>query len=141
VVKIRLQRRGRKKLPVYKIVASDSRSPRNGRFIEQLGQYAPLADPATVTFDQERVMYWLKVGAQPTDTVKSLLSREGVMLRIHLMRKGKTEEEIGERLAEWMQQREARAAAKSSKKQRRAEKKKAAEQTPAEAPAETPAAS
>lgn len=85
---------GRKKRPIYAIVAADERSPRDGRFIEDLGRYRPLDEPMTVTMDTDRVMYWLQHGAQPTDTVRSLLSKEGTMLALHLMRKGKSEEEI-----------------------------------------------
>lgn len=138
MVKIRLQRRGRKQLPVYKIVAADTRSPRDGRFIEALGQYEPLLRPAGVTLKQDRVMYWLGVGAQPTDTVRNLLQREGILLRLHLARKGKTEEEITATIADWLRQRDERAATAMSKKQRRAERKKAEAAAPAET-AEAPA--
>lgn len=137
MVKIRLQRRGRKQLPVYKIVAVDSRAPRDGRFIEALGQYDPLARPAGITLNQERVMYWLGVGAQPTDTVRSLLRHEGVLLRVHLARKGRSEEEIAQTLAEWQRKRDERAATAKSRKQRRADRKSAeASEAPADAPAE-----
>jgi small subunit ribosomal protein S16 len=148
VVTIRLQRRGRKKLPVYKIVVANSRSPRDGRFIEGLGQYLPLSHPATITLDEERALYWLTVGAQPSDTVRSLFSSEGVMLRFHLMRKGKPAEEINQTVADWKIARAQRLANAVSKKQRRAAEKKAkenaaapaAEAAPvAEAPAEAPA--
>lgn len=133
MVKIRLQRRGRKKLPVYKIVVADSRAPRNGRFIEALGQYAPLAAPAGITLDDERVMYWLGVGAQPTDTVRSLLSREGIMLRLHLQRKGKSTDEINQQVSEWRATKQTALASKVAKKQLRAQRKKAAEAAPQEA--------
>ena len=72
-VKLRLRRMGRKKRPIYGLVAADSRSPRDGRFIEDLGRYNPLAEPATVELKRERVLYWLDQGAQPSDRVKSLL--------------------------------------------------------------------
>jgi small subunit ribosomal protein S16 len=138
MVTIRLQRRGRKKLPLYKIVVANSRSPRDGRFIEGIGQYLPLAHPAGITIDAERAMYWLKVGAQPSDTVRSLLSAEGLMLRFHLMRKGKSEEEINQTVADWKVARAERLARTMSKKQRRAAQKKQAEApaAPAAAPAE-----
>lgn len=140
MVKLRLQRRGRKKLPVYKIVAADSRAPRNGRFIEAVGQYRPLESPTGITLDEERIMHWLRVGAQPTDTVRSLLSKEGIMLRFHLMRKGKTEEEIQSELFSWKQARDVRLAQGLSRKQRRAAQKKAAETTEAPAaPSDQPA--
>lgn len=133
MVKIRLQRRGRKKLPVYKIVVADSRAPRNGRFIEALGQYTPLAAPAGITLDDARVMYWLGVGAQPTETVRSLLSREGIMLRLHLQRKGKSADEINQQVSEWRSAKQTALASKVAKKQLRAQRKKEAEAAPQEA--------
>jgi small subunit ribosomal protein S16 len=77
-VKIRLTRKGTKKKPFYRIVAADVEAPRNGRFIETLGTYDPMMEPAKVTLKEERVNYWLKEGAQPTTTVRSLLKKEGV---------------------------------------------------------------
>lgn len=77
-VKIRLTRKGTKKKPFYRIVAADVESPRDGRFIETLGTYDPMVDPAKVTLKQERVSYWLGEGAEPTTTVRSILKREGV---------------------------------------------------------------
>ncbi|MFN3598017.1 MAG: 30S ribosomal protein S16, partial [Rubricoccaceae bacterium] len=93
-VKIRLRRMGRKKHPVYALVAADARAPRDGRFIEDLGRYEPVAQPARVSIKAERVLYWLQQGAQPSDTARSLLSREGILLHLHLLRKGKAEDEI-----------------------------------------------
>lgn len=78
MVKLRLRRMGAKKRPSYRIVAADSRSPRDGDFIETLGYYDPLTEPATIKVDAERARHWLSVGAQPTDTVRSLLNRAGV---------------------------------------------------------------
>lgn len=77
-VKIRLKRMGAKKAPFYRIVVADSRSPRDGRFIEELGYYNPTTDPVTVKFDAEKVNTWIKNGAQPSDTVKKLLNKNGV---------------------------------------------------------------
>jgi small subunit ribosomal protein S16 len=77
-VKIRLRRIGAKKKPIYRVVIADSRSPRDGRFIETVGHYNPLVNPPQISVDEERVQQWLKWGAQPTDTVKSLLARIGV---------------------------------------------------------------
>lgn len=77
MVKIRLRRMGAKKSPFYRIVVSDSRSPRDGRFIEEIGTYNPLKEPAEITVDAERAQYWVKNGAQPTDTVKRLLKNAG----------------------------------------------------------------
>ena len=73
MVKIRLKRMGAKKAPFYRIIVADSRSPRDGRFIEELGTYNPLTDPAEITVDGERVQQWIKNGAQPTDTFRGLL--------------------------------------------------------------------
>jgi small subunit ribosomal protein S16 len=78
-VKIRLARHGAKKRPFYRIVAADSDSPRDGRFLEKLGTYNPLQDPAQVILDAERVKYWIGQGATPSDTVKTILKREGVL--------------------------------------------------------------
>jgi small subunit ribosomal protein S16 len=78
VVKLRLRRMGAKKRPSYRIVAADSRSPRDGAFIESVGFYDPITDPATIKVDLERARHWLSVGAQPTETVNSLLKKAGV---------------------------------------------------------------
>ncbi len=82
--KIRLQRHGRKNYAFYPIVIADSRAPRDGRFIERIGSYNPNTNPATVTLNFERALYWVNVGAQPTDTVRTILSNEGVLLMKHL---------------------------------------------------------
>ena len=108
-VKIRLRRMGRKKRPIWGVVASDVRFPRDGRFIEDLGRYYPLEEPARVVLQEERVRYWLQVGAQPTDTVRSLLSREGILLGLHLQRKGKSEEEVAAAVAEHRERQHAQA--------------------------------
>lgn len=81
MVKLRSQRFGSKKKPFYRIVATDSHNPRDGRYIEIVGIYNPIAEPATVKFDEEKVMKWLSVGAKPTDTVKSLLTKEGLIAK------------------------------------------------------------
>ena len=77
-VKIRLARHGAKKNPFYRIVVADSESPRDGRFLEKVGTYNPVQDPAQVTLNSERIQYWLQKGAQPTVTVKNILKKEGV---------------------------------------------------------------
>ena len=82
-VKIRLRRIGRKKAPVYRIVVADSKSPRDGRFIEIVGQYAPRAADKQLSVNTDRVNHWLEVGAQPTDTVRSLLRKAGVLKARH----------------------------------------------------------
>jgi small subunit ribosomal protein S16 len=83
--KIRLQRFGRKGYAYYQIVIADSRSPRDGRFIERVGSYNPNTNPATIDLDFDRALYWLQVGAQPTDTIRTILSREGVLIKKHLL--------------------------------------------------------
>ncbi|MDO5036131.1 MAG: 30S ribosomal protein S16 [Porphyromonas sp.] len=102
---IRLQRHGRKNYPFYKIVVADRRAPRDGRFIENIGTYNPNTNPATLDIKFDRALYWVNVGAQPSDTARSLLSREGVMLMKHLqkgVRKGAlTEEQAQERFEAW----------------------------------------
>ena len=80
-VKLRLKRMGTKQKPFYRIVAADSRSPRDGRFIETVGTYNPIKTPAVVTVDEEKTLKWLNNGAQPTDTVRSLLSKQGIMAK------------------------------------------------------------
>ena len=88
MVRIRLRRIGRKKAPVYRIVVADSQSPRDGKFIEIIGQYAPRQQPMGLNVDEARANYWLDVGAQPSDTVRSLLRRTGVLKRRHEQRLG-----------------------------------------------------
>ena len=83
-VKIRLARRGRKKAATYDIVVADARAPRDGRFIEKLGTYNPNTNPATINYDADRAFYWMMTGAQPTDTVRAMLSYRGVLYRRHL---------------------------------------------------------
>jgi small subunit ribosomal protein S16 len=77
-VKIRLKRMGAKKTPFYRVVVADSRAPRDGRFIEEIGIYNPLTDPATVKIDAEKAQKWLSTGAQPSQTVRNLFRREGI---------------------------------------------------------------
>ena len=78
-VKIRLRRMGAKKAPFYRVVVADSRYPRNGRFIDEIGYYNPLTDPVEIKIDAEKVEKWMKNGAQPTDTVKALLVKSGIV--------------------------------------------------------------
>lgn len=87
-VRIRLRRMGAKKRPFYRIVVADARSPREGRFIESLGQYSPIDKPASVKVNEERVYYWLKNGALPTDTVNSLLRKIGLLRKWAALKKG-----------------------------------------------------
>jgi len=78
MVKIRLMRMGAKKRPIYRVVAADSRSPRDGRFIEILGQYNPLPNPSEISLDEAKVLEWLRKGAQPTDQAKAIIKRSGI---------------------------------------------------------------
>lgn len=114
-VKIRLQRKGRKKAPFYHIVVADSRSPRDGRFIEKIGTYNPMTRPATIELDREKAFDWLVKGAQPTDTARAILRYKGVMYRKHLQRgvnKGALTLEQAEQMwANWIAEKEAKISA------------------------------
>lgn len=88
-VKLRLMRMGKKKQPTYRVVATDARSPRNGRFIENIGTYDPRPDPSTVTIDTERAVHWLRHGAQPTERVRKLLELTGAWEAFEAAKGGK----------------------------------------------------
>ncbi|MGB3801737.1 MAG: 30S ribosomal protein S16 [Lewinella sp.] len=109
-VKIRLQRRGRRKRPFYHIVIADARAPRDGKFIEKIGTYNPMTVPATIELDRTAAYDWLMKGAQPTDTVRAILRFKGVLYRKHLMRgveKGAlTQEEADQKFQEWIDSKE-----------------------------------
>ena len=115
-VKIRLQRHGKKNFAFFHIVVADSRAPRDGRFIEQLGSYNPNTNPATIVLNAEQALKWLNVGAQPTLTARRILSYEGVLLRKHLqdgVAKGAlTQEQADKKYVDWKAQRDAKIAAK-----------------------------
>jgi len=117
-VKIRLARKGRKKLAYYHIVVADSRSPRDGRYIEKIGKYNPLTNPATIELDFDKALGWLHNGALPTETCRAILSYKGVLMKKHLLegvRKGAFDEaEATRRFDEWMKQNEAKIEAKRS---------------------------
>jgi ribosomal protein S16 len=144
MVKIRLARRGRRKLATYDVVVADARAPRDGRFIEKLGTYNPLTNPAQININDERAFYWVMNGAQPTDTVKAMLSYRGVLLRKHLqigVIKGAITQEVADsKLAEWLKNKEAAIQAKRDKltqsKEEKAKARKAAESKVREARAE-----
>lgn len=162
--KLRLQRRGRKHYAFYQIVVADSRAPRDGKYIERIGSYNPNTNPATITLDFDRALYWLQVGAQPTDTVRNILSDEGVLMKKHLLggvKKGAfTLEEAEKRFEDWKNKKLQTTHSQKSKieEQQRADEKsrldaeievnkakakevakKKAEQEAANAPAEEPA--
>lgn len=82
-VRIRLKRMGAKKKPFYRVVVADARSPRDGRFIEEIGYYNPLTDPAQIKIDEEKALKWLATGAQPSDTVRSLFRKAGILKKVH----------------------------------------------------------
>lgn len=126
--KLRLQRRGRKNYSFYQIIVADSRAPRDGKYIERIGSYNPNTHPATITLDFDRALYWLQTGAQPTDTVRNILSREGVLMKKHLLggvTKGAFNEEEAEKKFEaW---KDAKLNAVQSVKEKDEEKKRADE--------------
>jgi small subunit ribosomal protein S16 len=117
-VKIRLARKGRKKLAYYHIVVADSRSPRDGRYIEKIGKYNPLTNPASIDLDFNKALGWLHTGAIPTETCRAILSYKGVLLKKHLLegvKKGAFDEaEATRRFDEWMKQNEAKIETKKS---------------------------
>ena len=117
-VKIRLARKGRKKLAFYHIVVADSRSPRDGRYIEKIGSYNPITNPATIELDFDKALGWLQNGALPTDTCRAILSYKGVMLKKHLLegvKKGAFDEaEATKRFESWISQNESKIEAKKS---------------------------
>lgn len=112
--KMRLQRHGKKGQPFYHIVIADARAPRDGRFIEKIGTYNPVAQPAQINLNFDKALDWLNKGAQPTDTVRSILSQKGVLLKKHLLvgvKKGAmTAEQAEVKFQNWMKEKEAKAA-------------------------------
>ena len=132
---------GRKKKPFYRVVAADSRAPRDGRFIEIVGTYNPLDSSAQVELKEDRVYYWLGNGAQPTRTVKNIFQKKGLWLKWDLMRNGADEAKISEEFAKWealQAEREARIAAGKEEvmKAKKTEEEKAAAEAEAAAQAE-----
>lgn len=118
-VKLRLRRMGKKKQPIYKIVAADARSPRDGKFLEAVGTYNPLMDPHLVEIKEDRALYWLKAGAQPTETVRSLLKNQGISLKRELMKRKLSDEKIAEEMDKWRKLKEAAASARKKKKKKK----------------------
>lgn len=144
MVKIRLARRGRKKLSLYDVVVADARSPRDGRFIEKIGTYNPLTVPASIVLNDDKAFDWLMKGAQPTDTVKAMLSYRGILMKKHLqigvIKGAITQEVADQRLNEWKAKKDAKIAARvdnlSKSKQEAARARKEAEAKIKEARAE-----
>lgn len=124
--KIRLARHGHKDYAYYHIVVADSRSPRDGKFIERIGSYNPNTNPATIDLNFERALYWVNVGAQPTDTVRNILSREGVMLMKHLqggVKKGAFDEATAQkRFDAWKAEKDAKLGKVSAEEAAKAQK-------------------
>jgi len=118
-VKIRLQRKGRRKRPFYHIVVADARAPRDGRFIQKLGTYNPMTSPATIDLDRDAAFDWLMKGAQPTDTTRAILRFKGVLYRKHLERgvsKGAlTQEQADAKYQAWIDEKEGKIAARFAK--------------------------
>jgi small subunit ribosomal protein S16 len=140
-VRLRLRRIGKKKMPMYQIVAADSRTARNGRFLEVVGRYEPQRQPLVIETKETRVFHWLKSGARPTDTVRSLFQRNGLWLKWDLTRRGKDAATIAGVMEKWQAQQTDRAARDAARKVRRAEAKKKASKSGGEAqPAAAPAA-
>ena len=112
--RIRLQRKGKKGRPYYHLVVADSRAPRDGKFIEKIGTYNPLTKPADIDLDFERALYWLQTGAQPTDTVRAILSYKGILYKNHLqngVKKGAlTQEQADAKFDGWLKDKEAKIA-------------------------------
>lgn len=118
-VKIRLARRGRKKQAIYDVVVADARAPRDGRFIEKIGTYNPNTNPASININNERALTWLLNGAQPTDTVKAMLSYRGIMLKKHLqigvLKGAITQEQADAKFDAWLGEKDAKIASKTDK--------------------------
>ncbi|MBK7228368.1 MAG: 30S ribosomal protein S16 [Ignavibacteriales bacterium] len=121
-VKLRLRRMGKKKQPIYKVVAADARSPRDGKFLEAVGIYNPLTKPHTIDLKEDRVNYWLDNGAQPTDTVKSLLSQKGINLKRDIAKRKLSDEKAEALLKSWQAAKEAAAQEKTVKKKKKSRK-------------------
>lgn len=123
-VKLRLRRIGKKKQPIYKLVAADARSPRDGKFIEEIGLYFPQKSANLLQYDEEKAIKWLSVGAQPTETARSLISRQGTLLKMELRRKNTPEEKIQEEVEKFLANVNQRLEKKKTKKSNKAKKEK-----------------
>jgi small subunit ribosomal protein S16 len=137
VVKLRLRRVGKKKQPVYKIVAADSQASRSGKIIEAIGTYNPLKQPMEINVNETHLFKWLKRGAQPTDTLRSLLQRKGLWLKWSMVRKGADDPTIMVAMERWQNQQEEKSHREVERKARRKAvlKKKKVTEAPAAAPA------
>lgn len=116
MIRIRLQKKGRKKRPIFHIVVADSKVARDGRIIEQVGRYDNVTEKKEVVLNEDRILYWLDTGAQPSDTVRKILRNEGILYKRHLMMWGKSEEEIEAALSEWKSYRDSKEEGGDSRK-------------------------
>jgi small subunit ribosomal protein S16 len=139
-VRLRLRRIGKKKMPMYHIVATDSRVARSGKFLEILGRYEPLQNPARIVTKDDRVVLWLKRGALPTDTVRSLLQRTGLWFRWSLIKKGMEPAAIATEMEKWQMMQAEKIQRDADRRARRAAARKAKKPAEGETPAPAPAA-
>jgi small subunit ribosomal protein S16 len=128
-VRIRLTRAGRKKIPHYRIIVMDSRNRRDGAYLDQIGVYHPKSQPAEVVINDEKALKWLLQGAVPSDTVRSLLSKSGIMLRLDLLKRNTPHEKISEAVAKFAETAAARSARRAVQRQQRRPKNATAEAT------------
>lgn len=125
---------GKKRQPIYKVVAADVRSPRDGKIIEAIGLYNPKTDPVTIEIKEDRALYWLSVGAQPTDTVKNILSKNGTLLKRELLKQGLSEEDANAKVAERQEALNAKLATVTDKKVKKATEEAKVNEAPEEKP-------
>lgn len=117
MLRIRLQRKGRKKRPIWHIVVAERHEARDGRIVERVGRYDNVTEKKEVVLNEDRILYWLDTGAQPTDTIRKILRREGILYKRHLMNWGKSEEEIEAAMAEWKEYRDSKKEDAASRKE------------------------
>jgi small subunit ribosomal protein S16 len=138
-VRLRLRRIGKKKMPMYHIVATDSRVARSGKFLEIIGRYEPLQNPMHIVTKDDRIVLWLKRGALPTDTVRSILQRTGLWYRWSMMKKGMDPAAIATEMEKWQMMQAEKRQRDADRKARRATARKAKKPAEGEAPAAAPA--
>jgi small subunit ribosomal protein S16 len=139
-VRLRLRRIGKKKMPMYQIVAADSRAARSGKFLEIVGRYEPLQKPMLIATKEERLFHWLKVGALPTDTVRSLLQRTGLWMKWSMIKKKQSEAEISAAMEKWQMAQAERRERDEARKARRVAARRKAKKTKEAEPAAPAAA-
>jgi small subunit ribosomal protein S16 len=124
---------GKKKQPFYRIVAIDSRVARDGKYLDNIGTYNPRLEPAAVQLDSARAVYWLSKGAKPSDTVRSLLRRQGLLMRLHLQKLGMDEAQISEAMKQWEAQQAERQKRQEALREQKKRQRKAKKETEAAA--------